>query len=327
VLPLPSPDASTASQSTWHWREDDFSSPVLRAPLIDDPWSLAPGERPTPVALNDNASAWRAEDLGEAPAPVPPTFEDWAAPLPQFDPDAGRRPDSLEFLAAPRTPRGAEFKARMAAALSAIATLWERKRAVRAWTELFEDWPTSSTYHAWQLLAPAIESANVVELVLDLRRTWDSNPSFWMYRPAPNAAPRQHETNRTQLSWRAALRMAEAVPDVTAEELLNTDLIMEWYELDEPCPGFWSFASYVEVIATGDEAETAALASLRALGRARIAERTLATRTTKVARCNAFGSDSAIRVAELSDRYKLWARKRAAAEDAQRSSNPRRNGE
>lgn len=205
--------------------------------------------------------AWELEPshLLETYAPTPDAVE---FPLPHFDSEARRTFYSRDAFDRPLL-RAADFKAKMIVNASGLTSTRGRARLEHVLVDLFADRPDAQTYRVWWDLAKLVDDAAVAELTVELKELWDETPAFWLYRVAPNVPPRFHENARNQFSWRGALRIAARLPWECAEHLLNHDRLSDWRDLEGPCPGFWSFAAFSEVLASGDEAEAAALDAFR----------------------------------------------------------------
>lgn len=270
-----------------HASDTPLSDPPIEAIAAHPSWPVISGTRP-PVQL-----AFGLADVGSPQQPLPfepapaeaPAASDWfaddggmpveAAPdhpaevdLPGFDPSATVARSVSDVFDRPHAFRS-DTRAGMLARETAIASPEGRARAARVFGDALDEQRWPKLFQSWMRLAPQVDCPRVLALAFDLREYWEDSPHLWLHRTAPNRPGTYSEGARTHFSWRRALAMAEAAPHRSAAMLLDDDLIDEWSELGAPCPGFWNFADYAELRATGDEAEAAVLAVLAYFGRER----------------------------------------------------------
>lgn len=188
--------------------------------------------------------------------------------LPFFDPGASAAPVVADVFAGRHVWR-VGTKASILALATAIPDRRGREQAARVFeTALAEGrWP--EFFRSWLRLAPTLECPRTIALAIDLKEHWDDSPHLWRFRDAPGRPTRQHEGARNQFGWRRAVAMAEAKMHEPAWRILDDDLVADWEELGEPCPGFWSLAEWLEVMCRGDEAEIHSLGLVAANGRSR----------------------------------------------------------
>ena len=188
--------------------------------------------------------------------------------LPLFDPNASAAPVVADVFAGRHVWR-VGTKAGILALGTAIPDRRGREQAARVFeTALVEGrWP--KFFRSWLRLVPTLECPHTIALAVELKEHWDDSPHLWRFRDAPGRPTRQHEGARNQFGWRRALAMAEARTHEPAWRILDDDLVADWEELREPCPGFWSLAEWLEVMCRGDEAEIHSLGLLAANGRGR----------------------------------------------------------
>jgi hypothetical protein len=315
------------SRHVYRWAKDDYLPGSSTLVSLFDPWApsrLPKKEPPSEAApvLNETPFSDGADrspedfwfDLPVEPATEDPPLLGWDfARLPHFDPLINRYKGIYDRFDEPLR-RGGKFKAWAVANLSAVCTPWERGRLSRILENIFEEYPSAAAHRRWLDIAPEIEDTATVELAYELKVAWDETPAFWCFRKGPNSLPDFNESARGQFSWRSAFDVACADPSVPVDELLDLALLDDWRDLPGPCPGYWSFASYVKLIATGDEADTAALKALTRMGRSRsMASFEFEMSAPKVARMHsgvAVG-DAAIK---LERAYQQWVAKHDAKE-------------
>ena len=188
--------------------------------------------------------------------------------LPFFDPGANAAPVVADVFAERHVWR-VGTKAGILALATSIPDRQGREQAARTFeTALTEGrWP--EFFRSWLRLAPTLDCPRTIALAIELKEHWDDSPHLWRFRDAPGRPTRQHEGARNQFGWRRALAMAEAKTHEPSWRILDDDLIADWEELAEPCPGFWSLAEWLEVMCRGDEAEIHSLGLLAATGRGR----------------------------------------------------------
>lgn len=188
--------------------------------------------------------------------------------LPFFDPGASAAPLVADVFA-----RRHVWRVGTKAGILALATAIPDRRGREQAAQVFETalaekrWP--EFFRSWLRLAPTLECPRTIALAIELKEHWDESPHLWRFRDAPGRPTRQHEGARNQFGWRRALAMAEAKTHEPAWRILDDDLVTDWEELGEPCPGFWSLAEWLEVMCTGDEAEIHSLGLLAVNGRGR----------------------------------------------------------
>lgn len=277
------------------WRDEDFHAKPDTARVLVDPWlgRSAKASRPVHIAeTSGNGAEASAEAQREAPIleadavemkawdyelggrfKPPPPITAVELPIPHFDPFSRHQALGRDPFESPPL-RGAEFKSRMIARLSGIASPWGKAKLVRILWDMFEEHPSAQVYRVWLDLAPHIDDPAVVQLGIELKQLWEDTPAYWLYRVAPDLPPRFHEGARLHFSWRGAFRIAASLPHERADNLLNPRGLDDWLDLEGPCPGFWSFAKYVETAATGNEAELAAFQALCRNRRRRLFDRT-----------------------------------------------------
>jgi hypothetical protein len=297
------------------WSNADYELRDGNVVPLFDPWApaqktepevLEPEAPPEPPA-EPNQDFWFSVGLrGEVQEPIQTDFD--CPKLPHFNPHLSRKNDFVVEFDEPLL-RGARFKAKIVAMQSAIATPWERARLSNTLEDLFDEYPSSGTYRRWLEVASEIEDAEIVELAVELKRTWDQTPEYWYFRTGPNSAPQFHEKAQAQLGWGTALRIAASNSAEIVDHLMNTEMLDDWRDLPGPCPGFWSFGSYVELMAVGDEFETSTVAALTQIGQTKLRSTFMfETAAPKVARIHSgvvFGEAARV----LEDAYQAWVAK------------------
>ena len=188
--------------------------------------------------------------------------------LPFFDPGASAAPVVADVFAGRHVWR-VGTKAGILALATAIPDRRGREQAARVFETALNEGRWPEFFRSWLRLAPTLECPHTIALAVELKEHWDDSPHLWRFRDAPGRPTRQHEGARNQFGWRRALAMAEARTHEPAWRILDDDLVADWEELKEPCPGFWSLAEWLEVMCRGDEAEIHSLGLLAATGRGR----------------------------------------------------------
>ncbi len=283
------------------WRAEDYLGTSDPTSDLEDHWAPPPLQRAVPEVgpfIGDNDSMERDVPktsvgqithhlpIGEVQAPPLgedtefANFDDFAVitndaadwyehgdpDLPFFDRAAIAAP-VLDDVFAERHTWRVGTRAGILALATAIPHRHGRELAARFFEEALAEarWP--GFFRAWLRLAPALDCPRVIALTIELKEHWDDSPHLWRFRDAPGRPSRQHESARGQLGWRRALAMAEAKTHEPVWRILDEDLMVDWEELGEPCPGFWSLAEWLEVMCCGDEAEVHSLGLVVAQGR------------------------------------------------------------
>ena len=259
------------------WSAEDYVAALVRTPDPDDHWAPPAGARAEPPVVDPQADPaaepdppafdWFADEPAASPIASEPD-DPFEAVLPTYDPDATTALPSDVVFDRPHAFR-IDTKAGLLARETGIPDRAGRERAARLFEEALDEerWP--GLFSSWKQLAPAIDCPRLLRLVFELRGLWEDSPHLWRYRTAPGRPSSWHESARGQFSWRRAIAIARADPGATAWAALDDDLLSEWEDLVDPCPGFWSVADYAELRATGDEAEAEVFAILARDGRER----------------------------------------------------------
>lgn len=218
-----------------------------------------------------SAFDWFADEPNASPDDRSAAFErehGFEDDLPGFDPDATTARPAETVFDRPHAFR-VDTKAGLLARETDIPDREGRERAARVFAEALEEGRWPGLFNSWKRLAPSIGCPRVLALVFELRELWEDSPHLWRFRTAPRRPTSWHESARGHFSWRRAIAIARADPEAPAWAALDDDLLSEWEELADPCPGFWSVAEYAELRATGDEAEAELFAILARDGRER----------------------------------------------------------
>ena len=240
----------------------------LRAVVPDPPNApVVVDSQTVPVQLRSSF-----DDFSDLDAVAKVSAAEWSESdepdLPFFDPSATAAPVVADVFAGRHTWR-VGTRARLLALATAIPHVQGRELAARVFENALAEarWP--NFFRSWLRLAPSLGCPRVIALAVELKEHWDDSPHLWRFRDSPGRPSRQHESARGQLGWRRALAMAEARTHEPVWRILDDDLIADWEELGEPCPGFWSLAEWLEVMCSGDEAEIHSLGLVAAHGRDR----------------------------------------------------------
>ena len=285
------------------WSGEDYLGTAEPTTDLEDHWAATPprgavAELGTAVAASDpfenDVAATHTAETEEVPAanevravPIGEVsafgdFDEFAAAandvagwhghgepdLPFFDPAATAAPVLADVFAGRHAWR-VGTRAGILALATAIPHRHGRELAARVFEEALVEarWP--GFFRSWLDLAPSLECPRVIALAIELKEHWDDSPHLWRFRDAPGRPSRQHGGARGQLGWRRALAMAEARTHDPVWRILDEDLMADWEDLGEPCPGFWSFAEWLEVMCCGDEAEVHSLGLVAVRGRGR----------------------------------------------------------
>ena len=264
------PDIGGAAQDQPRMQPKQAALPLAGdlGPQAELPLAHSPAAGPIP---DPSAFDWFADEPVVAPgdASIVPGPEDrFGDDLPGYDPDATAARPAEAVFDRPHAFR-VETKAGLLARETDIPDRAGRERAARIFTDALEEGRWPGLFNSWKRLAPLIDCPRVLALVFELRELWEDSPHLWRYRTAPGRPTSWHESARGDFSWRRAIAIARADPEAPAWAALDDDLLSEWEELVDPCPGFWRMAEYAELRATGDEAEAGLFAILARDGRER----------------------------------------------------------
>ncbi|MBW6525253.1 hypothetical protein KZ813_00185 [Sphingomonas sp. RHCKR7] len=285
------------------WSAEDYLGAAGQSSDLEDHWAEAPPANALPrrhvasaaiVSPERDVTATSFDHVAEVPPPeatrapsigLSPEFgffeecadtasgaggwiEHGEPDLSFFDPAATAAPVLADVFAGRHTWR-ISTRAGILALATSIPHRHGRELAGRVFEEALAEarWP--GFFRSWLRLAPSLECPRVIALAIELKQHWDDSPHLWRFREAPGRPSRQHEGACDQLGWRRAVVMAETKTHEPCWRILDDDLLGAWEELDESCPGFWSFAEWLEVMCCGDEAEVHALSLVAARGRGR----------------------------------------------------------